>query len=267
MAKRGKVLRDPIAGPGLLMVEGQQHQFTLEGIWRSEVPAKPGLPVDVEFEPGGKIISITAIPESQLAKEQAEAALKVAREQGSKAIGQIVARVGMPALVAGAVLLISWFWFTTVSVQAPFGGKIEFTFWQILGFLNASNFVEVLMSNGKSSSGMYGFLALVALGGPFVRYYWKDKRAPLGGLLPLLFIAFVGFMVYSSLNHALGGPAQGAYAEMQSQMRDEAMKAISMGAGLYLSVLASLYFAGVGIKNYLISKATEEPPMVERAAA
>ena len=44
MAKRGKVLRDPHLGPGLLMVEGKQYPF-LEGSWRSDVPAKPGLVV------------------------------------------------------------------------------------------------------------------------------------------------------------------------------------------------------------------------------
>ena len=43
MAKRGKVLRDPNAGPGLMIVEGQQHAFFLEGFWQSEVPPKPGL--------------------------------------------------------------------------------------------------------------------------------------------------------------------------------------------------------------------------------
>ena len=30
MAKRGKVLRDANLGPGLLIVEGQQHSFALD---------------------------------------------------------------------------------------------------------------------------------------------------------------------------------------------------------------------------------------------
>ena len=46
MAKRGKILRDANAGPGLLMVEGQQYPFSLEGVWKSEVPPRPGLPVE-----------------------------------------------------------------------------------------------------------------------------------------------------------------------------------------------------------------------------
>src|SRR5438477_327433 len=67
MSKRGKVLRDPHAGPGLLMVEGQQYQFLLEGVWKSDVPPTPGLVVDLEFDSQGKISGITAVPESQIA--------------------------------------------------------------------------------------------------------------------------------------------------------------------------------------------------------
>jgi hypothetical protein len=37
--------------------------------------------------------------------------------------------------------------------------------------------------------------------------------------------------------------------------------------GLYLSVLASLYFAGIGLKNYLAAKATEAPVVIQKAAA
>src|SRR5512147_1427874 len=64
MTKRGKVLRDPTAGPGLLMVEGQQYLFALEPVWKSDVPPKPGLVVDVDLDGSGKIQAITVVPES-----------------------------------------------------------------------------------------------------------------------------------------------------------------------------------------------------------
>src|SRR6266568_2343597 len=124
MSKRGKVLRDPCAGPGLLMVEGQQYPFVLEGVWKSEVPAKPGLVVDVDFDQDRNITGITAITESQLAKEQATLALKAAKAHGGKLFGQLVAKVGMPAMVATGVLFISWTWLTAISIQVPFG-KME----------------------------------------------------------------------------------------------------------------------------------------------
>ncbi len=43
MTKRGKILRDASAGPGLLSVYGQHYQFSREGMWRSEVPPAAGM--------------------------------------------------------------------------------------------------------------------------------------------------------------------------------------------------------------------------------
>src|SRR5438094_555480 len=124
MKKRGKVLRD--IGPGLLMVEGQQYPFTLEGIWKSDVPPKPGMVVDVEFDREGKIIAIFAVAESQLAKEQAEAAMAVAREKGAALASGMVAKFGVPTLVAAGILIIGWFFLSTVTVQLPFLGSLYF---------------------------------------------------------------------------------------------------------------------------------------------
>jgi hypothetical protein len=266
MAKRGKVLRDPNAGPGLLIVEGQQYPFALEGVWKSEIAPKPGLVVEIEFDPNGRIVAITAVPESQLAKEQADAALKAAKEKGGEIFGQVVAKVGTPNLIAGLVLVISWLWLNSISVQMPFAGKMEITFWQVLGLLNANNIIEVLGSNMRGSAGIYGFFALVCMAAPFIQYFWKDKRAALGGLLPLLFMIIVAIMAGSSINNAMGGGGNGAYGQMQREMQEEIMKAISIGMGVYLSILASLYFAGVGAKNYLAAKASEGPVAVKAAA-
>ena len=257
MAKRGKILRDANAGPGLLMVEGQQYPFALECVWKSEVPPRPGLAVDVDFDSTGKISGITAVQEAQLAKEQAEAALKAAREQGGRLFGQIVAKVGVTDLVAGVLLLISWTFLTAASMQAPFGGNLEFTFWQVLGLLNASNLLEVMERNGHPSAGIYGFFAFVGLAGPFVCQFWKDKRAYLGGVAPLVFMIIVGIMVRSSLSSAMGGGAAGPYGDLQKQASDEMMKAVALGLGTYLSLLITLYFAGVGTKKYLAAKASD----------
>ena len=96
MAKRGKVLRDPHAGPGLLIVEGRQYPFIMEGVWGSEVPPKPGLAVEVEFDSLDKIIGITALPESQIAKEQAEIALAAAKKRGAALAASLAAKFGLP---------------------------------------------------------------------------------------------------------------------------------------------------------------------------
>src|SRR5216683_2090593 len=51
--KRGKVLREPGAGPGLMMVEGQQFPFSLTDLWQSPQPPKIGMIVEAEFNRRG----------------------------------------------------------------------------------------------------------------------------------------------------------------------------------------------------------------------
>src|ERR1700730_8719823 len=102
MKKRGKVLRDPRTGPGLsgpdrtlpglLMIEGRQYWFSLEGVWKSEIPPKPGLAVDVKLDRAGQILAIAVVSESQLAKEQAERSMGKAEAAGLKIFRKIAAK-------------------------------------------------------------------------------------------------------------------------------------------------------------------------------
>jgi hypothetical protein len=109
MKKRGKVLRDPRTGPGLsgpdrtlpglLMIEGRQHWFSLEGVWKSEIPPKPGLAVDVKLDQAGRILAITAVSDTQLAEEQAERSVDATKMAGAKILRKIAAKCGMPNLL------------------------------------------------------------------------------------------------------------------------------------------------------------------------
>jgi hypothetical protein len=256
MKKRGKILRDTSAGPGLIMVEGQQYPFTLEGVWRSEVPPRAGLTVDVDFREDGVISSITAVAESQLAREQAEQAMAIARTKGSALVSSAVAKFGMPTLIASGLLIIGWFFLTAVSYNAGFVGKMNFTFWRVLSFINSSNAMESLSSlGGGGSTGFYGFLAVLALAGPFLAFFWKDKRAQLGGLLPLLFMLLVALLVRHAISAAAGGGAAEVPSEMLDMARNEMMKAVSLGMGTYVSLLAALYLGFISVRNFLVAKA------------
>ncbi len=256
MIKRGKVLRDTTSGPGLLMIEGQQYRFSLEDVWKSEAPPKPGRVVDVELDACGKIQSITAVPDSQLVREQAEA-LALTRVKGPNLTTSLVPRIELSNLVAAGLLLVAWFFLTAIAVQVPFPGKDEFTFWQLLGLLNAGNISELLDGSRSPNTGFYGLAALVALTGPFIHHFWKDRRALLGGWLPLLFMMIVGIAVRGSIQSALAVSNAGPYTEAAKQARDQSMKAISLGPGTYLSILAGLYFAFASARAFLVSKGSE----------
>jgi hypothetical protein len=253
MTKRGKILRDTSAGNGLIVADGQQYSFTLEGTWRSEVPPAVGMTIDAEINDAGQITSLRQVPESQMTKEQAQAALTAAKGKGAEIFSGIVARFGAINLVALLVLLVGWFFLSAVSIQSPLG-SVSFTFWQLLGLLNAKNAADVLMQagSGSGSAGIYGLLAIVSLAGPFVHYLWKDKRAVLGGVLPLLFMLIVGLIAHHSVNSALGmGDADAQNNPLAQEIQQQVSQAISIGFGVYLSALACLYFAGMGIKEFL----------------
>jgi hypothetical protein len=256
MIKRGKVLRDKNSGPGLLIMEGQQYRFSFDYVWKSEAPPKPGLVVDVELDASGKVHGITVVPDSQLAKEQAEAAVALARPRGRDR-DSLGARVGTPSLAAAGILAAAWVFLTAASIQVPFPGRLEFTFWQILGFLNAGNVPELLDRSTGASAGFYGLAAVVALAGPFIHHFWKDKYALLGGLLPLVFMVVVGIAIRSSLQGALGSGNEGSYVGVGKQAHLDAAKVISLGLGAYFSILVSLYIAFTSAKSFLAAKALE----------
>jgi hypothetical protein len=258
MQKRGRILRDPIPGPGLLIVEGQQYPFSLEGVWKSDLPPTVGMIVDVDFNPSLAVVAVRSVPESQLAKEQAEVVLVAARQKGAALASGALAKFGAPNLIAAGLLIIGWFFLTSVSIKSPFG-SIDFNFWQVLGYLNAGNAFEALMRGGQGglSTGLYGFAAIASIAGPFISYFWKDRRAVLAGMFPLLFMAFVLIAVRSSLSDALGtGAVPQEMREMAEQARAEAMKAVSIGFGTYLSAITSVYLAVVSAKQFLVSRAT-----------
>ena len=95
MKKRGKILRDPRTGPGLLMIEGRQYWFCLEGVWKSEAAPVPGLAVDVTLNRDGEILAITSGSEAEFAAEPdtAKAPWGILR--------RIAAKCGMPGPLRG----------------------------------------------------------------------------------------------------------------------------------------------------------------------
>jgi len=251
-------------------VDGQQYPFSLEGVWRSEVPPASGMVVDVNFDPSFVVVAVTCVPESQIAKEQAEVALAAAKEKGAALASGAIAKFGAPNLVASALLIVSWFFLTSASFKSPLG-SMDFTLWQVLGYLNAKNAFEIMMSGGRGapSAGIYGFFAVVAIAGPYIRYFWKDTRAALGGILPLAFLIFVGLAARSGLNSLTGGAVDGPLGEMQRQAQQQMSDAISLGIGTYLGVLVCLFLAATSAKQFLLQRAlaTSAPERSKQAVA
>jgi hypothetical protein len=59
--KRGKVLREPGAGTGLVIIEGQQFPLSLTDLWQSAQEPKIGMIVEAEFNRDGKLVGLRAL--------------------------------------------------------------------------------------------------------------------------------------------------------------------------------------------------------------
>lgn len=255
MTRRGRILRDTNAGPGLLTIEGKQYSFVLEGMWRSEVPPRTGMPVDVQFDAQGAPEAVVAVGESQLAREQADQALQGMKRQGGELARKTFARFGVGTVVGWLALAAGWFLLTTVSLGGG-GEGMDVSFWHLLGFANESRSLGNLGGGAAGiypSSGAFGMLALAALAGPLLNYFWQNKKAALGGALPLLFMV----VVFAVLRHNIllaAGAAGGFFGkDATDRMLSEFMAHVTFGLGLYVSAIAALYFTFTGVKRFLVA--------------
>lgn len=268
MKKRGRILREASNGPGLITCEGQQLEFQLEGLWTADTAPVIDTVVDIEVDENNKISALSPVSEGQLAKEQADKALQMAKDKGGVVLNEAIRRVGKPVLISSAVLMISWFFLSAITVQASQFFTAKFTFWELLSLVNGGSggIMQALQSGGGNGSGIYGFLAFISLLGPFAFQFWKDPKAHLGNCLPLLVMLVVGVSIYMGIQDGMKasqqvsaayGGADGAKIinGMMNEMMKAAMEAIHIGAGLYLSMLASLYLAFIGVTRFLAAKA------------
>lgn len=255
MAQRGKVLRDTSNGKGLISATGIQYEFALEGCWKSDVSPKVGMVVEFELNAEGNISSVSAVPENQLAKEQAELVMQAAKEKGMAALSNASARVGTPVLVAWGALAIAWFFLNMVNISMFTNNSQGITFWNYLSMAN--NGFEGGINSDK---GIFALLAILALVGPAVSQFWKDSKSHLGNCLPLALMLGLALTAYITF-HSKMSDAQKLFGgnkymeNFASGMLAEVMKSVHIGMGGYVAVAASLYLAFVGMKRFLVAKA------------
>jgi hypothetical protein len=176
---RGTIIKVPDASPGLLSLNGQQKQFTLEGLWKSPVAPVANMTVDVDLDGAGAITAITVVDSKEVAGQKLNELLELLKVQGTRllkvllpALRSLSARMGAVSLGAAVLVWISWFFFPAASLEMG-AGHLSFTFWNLLG-IDFSN-PESIATGG--SHGLFSFLGVIAIAvpfaAPFLRTAWS----------------------------------------------------------------------------------------------
>ncbi len=239
MRKRGRVLRDTNAGPGLLTAEGKQYSFVLEGMWRSEVPPRLGMLVDVHFDSEGAPATVYAVSDGQVerevGREQAQATVppdKLCRPESS------VAGFGVPALLAQLLLLLSFFFLPSLLIGKAVGTR-AISGWEAVSLHVATP--------GTRDPGVLGLLAIPCLLAPLVvpllKFSWSRwlYAAPLGFAVLASVTLYMRFERDSPL---AGQNVQGLLGgATTNQLGNQGVGIVSVNVGAYLLLICALYFA------------------------
>ena len=237
MTKRGRVLRDTNIGPGLLTVDGKQYSFLLEGMWRSDVPPRPGMAVDVGFDTNGAPAEVYAVSEAQIAKKQAQKALGGALLKGESVRSNLTAHFGVPAIAAEIIMLLSFFALPNLRLEGTFGSR-PFSGWDAIGLNPATQ-----MPSGAGFESVLAIACLFApVAVPFVKQAWARwlNAAPLGFAL-LTFLVFASEIhsasaATNSMGEAFGGAAG-------RQMARQFGPHYNVAIGAYLGIACAIYLA------------------------
>ena len=224
---RGTIIKVPDSTPGLVIVNGVQKSFTLEGVWHSPVAPAPNMTVDVELSESGAVAGISAVDPQQLTKEKLDRLGGIAQQQGKEAaeiakqgVGALAARMGTAALVATVVLWIAWFFLPAVKLDFFLLNR-TFTFWEYLA-MSPNN-----PQSPTGSRGLLGLLGMLCILAPVARPFIQHAKAKYLNAAPLAFIVVAPLLIYWRLAGGLGpaGEPQ-TLVELQRGVQREAAKAM-----------------------------------------
>jgi hypothetical protein len=196
---RSKIVKIPDTSPGLLFLNGQQKQFTLEGVWKSPVAPAANMTVDVDLDDAGSIAAITVVDTKEVAGQKVNQVLQQLKAHAIRigkmslpALRSLTSSMGPVMLGAAVLLWISWFFFTAGTVDVG-GGQVSYSFWGLLGV--DFNNPETLENGG--SHGFFSLLSVLCIALPFAAAFLRGTWAKYLNAAPFLafLIGFIGIVM------------------------------------------------------------------------
>jgi hypothetical protein len=226
---RGKILQyNGNDGTGIIVADGQQHRFSIAN-WKGETAPAVGKTVEVTMA-DGQVQNVMLVGDDVLMREKAsEIGGKLGGLVGGLASGaggggnvgaSIVELYGVPTLAAYGVFLIGTTMFKAVSVAIMGMG---WTMWQLASFLSAFG-----------AGGGIKMLLILSYLSILVPFFWRDKRAWLALLLPLLTMVWSVIRALTSGGGGDGGVGLGSFGIL----------------GFWLPLAAAVYLGLVGFRKF-----------------
>lgn len=235
VTKRGRVLRDTNVGPGIVTVDAKQYTFTLEQMWLSDVPPRPGMVVDVAFDDAGAPSAVQAVPDSQLAREQAQQTLAGARRHGASLTGSLRSRFGLPVILTEALLLISFFMLPNLKMGNGFMER-SLSGWDTIGLDPATM--------ATSSHGILSLLALALfapIAVPFLQKAWSRWLYAAPFAFAVIAFASLSYEI-ENVGRAARQAVGGAFgAEAARGMGNPLAGLFSPAVGAFLVLICSIF--------------------------
>lgn len=231
---RGKILQyNGNDGTGIFVADGQQHRFTLAS-WKGDHAPAVGKTVEAVMA-DGQVQSVALVGDDVLLREKAEelggklgglvgglgGTLAKGGAGGGAALGgSIVERFGAMTLAAYAVFLIGTTMFKAVSNSLIGFG---FSMWQLASFLSTFG-----------GGGGIKLLLILSYLSILVPFLWRDRRAWLALLIPLVTMIWAVIRALSAGGSGGGGVDMGDFGIL----------------GFYLPLIASVVLGLAGFRKY-----------------
>lgn len=214
---QGKILRDTANGDGIVFVNGSQKTFSLENHWKSGKPPTIGAIVEVTLNEKDEIQSVVLIESTEIAKQKAEEIANLINNNGKYLFSNVVATMGIPAIICIIGLLLSSAIFNFISIPV-FLKSSGLTLFQLLKGFNQLIFLAFIFS-------------------PFSVAFLKTKRSYLSYFAPFCFFMI---MILIGLKYVLFPPK---YSDILMSSNPE------LGLGFYLFFIISLCLCFLGFKK------------------
>jgi hypothetical protein len=227
-----------------MTIEGTQYTFLLEGMWRSEVPPRTGMLVDVAFDPAGAPEMVYAVSEGQVAKEQAQRALTGVLKQGESMKGSFKSRFGAVTILAEVVMLACFLLLPNMQMGNAWAQR-KVNGWDAIGLDP-----NTMMTNDHGLLSLLAVLCLFApLAVPFVKQAWSRWLYAAPFAFAILAVGAISTAIHNIGQHAAGtiGGALGSEAAREVGRQMSGMFSMSFGA--YGVLLSSIYLLTRAFKS------------------